>query len=42
MTAVSKIIYFDVLDDIAKNYNNKFHKAIKMNPIDVETYSYAE
>ena len=42
MTAVSKNIYFEALDDIVKNYNNTFHVAIKMKPIDVETYSYAE
>ena len=37
MTAVSKNVYFDVLDDIVKNYSNAFHKTIKMKPIDVKS-----
>ena len=40
MTAVSKNVYFDVLDDIVKNYSNAFHKTIKMKPIDVKSDSY--
>ena len=40
MTAVSKNVYFDVLDDIVKNYSNAFHKTIKMKPIDVKYDSY--
>ena len=35
MTAVSKNVYFDVLDDIVDEYNNTYHKTIKMKPIDV-------
>ena len=42
MTAVSKNVYFDVLDDIVDKYNNIFHKTIKMKPIDVKSDSYAE
>ena len=30
MTANSKNVYFDVLDDIVNKYNNPFHKTIKM------------
>ena len=41
MTAVSKIVYFDVLD-IVNKYNNTFHRAIKMKPIDITSDSYAE
>ena len=33
MTAISKNIYFDVLDDIADKYNNTVHRTIKMKPI---------
>ena len=33
-TAVSKNMYFDVLDDIADKYNNAYHRTIKMKPID--------
>ena len=35
MTAISKNVYFDVLDDIANKYNNTVHKTIKMKPIDL-------
>ena len=42
MTAISKNIYFDVLDDIVNKYNNTVHKTIKMKPIDVTDDSYAE
>ena len=34
MTAISKNIYFNVLDDIVDEYNNTYHKTIKMKPID--------
>ena len=42
MTAVSKKIYFDVLDDIFDKYNNTYHRTIKMKPIDNKSNSYAE
>ena len=42
MTAISKNIYFDVLDDIVNKYNNTVHKTIKMKPIHVTDDSYAE
>ena len=32
MTAVSKNVYFDVLDDIVNKYNNAVHRTIKMKP----------
>ena len=35
MTAISKNVYFDVLDDIVDEYNNNYHKTITMTPIDV-------
>ena len=35
MTAISKNVYFDVLDEIVNKYNNTVHKTIKMKPIDV-------
>ena len=34
-TAISKNIYFDVLDDIVNKYNNTFHRTIKIKPIDI-------
>ena len=42
MTAISKYIYFDVLDDIVNKYNTTIHETIKMKPIDVMDDSYAE
>ena len=42
MTAISKNVYFDVLDDIVNQYNNTVHGAIKMKAINVTTDSYAE
>ena len=42
MTAISKNIYFDVLDDIVNKWNNTIHRTIKMTPIDVTSDSYAE
>ena len=42
MTAISKNIYFDVIDDIVNKYNNTVHKTIEMKPIDVTDDSYAE
>ena len=42
MTAVSKNVYFDVLDDIVNEYNNTVHRTIKMKPTDLTSDSYAE
>ena len=42
MAAVSKNVYFDVLNDIVNKYNNTVHRSIKMKPIDVTSDSYAE
>ena len=42
MTAISKNLYFDVLDDIVNKCNNTVHKTIKIKPIDVTDDSYAE
>ena len=42
MAAVSKNVYFDVLDDIVKNYNKAFHRTIEMKPIDFKSDCYAE
>ena len=42
MIAISKNIYFDVLDDIVDKYNNTVHKTIKMEPIEVTVDYYPE
>ena len=36
MTATSKNVYYDVLDDVVTKYNNTKHSTIKMKPIDVK------
>ena len=41
MAAISKNVYFDVLDDIVNKYNNTVHRTIKIKPIDVTSDSYA-
>ena len=35
MTYIGKNVYFDVLDDIAKKYNNIVHSSVKIRPKDV-------
>ena len=42
MTALSKNVYFDVFNDIVSEYNNTYHKTIKMKAIDVKNDSIAE
>ena len=42
LKAISKNVYFDVLDDIVNKYNNAVHRTIIMKPIDVTSDSYAE
>ena len=40
MTAISKNVYIDKLDDIVKEYNNKYHTSIKMKPVDIMDNTY--
>ena len=40
MTSISKNVYIDKLDDIVNEYNNTYHTAIKMKPIDVKDNTY--
>ena len=42
MAAVSKNVYFDVLDNIFNKYNNTVHRTITMKSIEVAYDSYAE
>ena len=42
MTAISKNVSFDVLDEIVNKYNNTVQRTIKMKPVDVTPDSYAE
>ena len=36
MTPISKNVYIDKLDDVVKEYINKYHTSIKMKPVDVK------
>ena len=40
MTSISKNVYIDKLDNIVDEYNNTYHTAIKMKPIDVKDNTY--
>ena len=42
MTAVSKNVYIDKLDDIVNEYNNTYHRTIKMKPIEVKDNTYID
>ena len=42
MTAITKNVYFNVLDDIVNKYNNTVHRTTKMKSIDVTSDSHAE
>ena len=40
LTSISKNVYIDELDDIVNKYNNTYHRAIKMKPVDVKDNTY--
>ena len=40
ITSISKKVYIDKLDDIVKEYNNKYQTSIKMKPVDVTDHTY--
>ena len=42
MTAISKNVYIDKLDDIVKESNNTYHTTIKMKPVDVKDNMYID
>ena len=42
MTVITKNVYIDKLDDIVKEYNNTFHRTIKMKPVDVKDDTYID
>ena len=42
MTAISRNVYFDVLDDIVNKYNNTVYRTINMKPIDVKDNTYVD
>ena len=42
MTAISKNVYIDKLNDIVNEYNNTYHTTIKMKPVDVKDNTYID
>ena len=42
VTAISKNVYFDVLDDVVNKHSNTVHRTIKMKPIDVKDKTYVD
>ena len=40
MTAISKNVYIDKLNDMVNEYNNTYHRAIKMKPVGVKDNTY--
>ena len=42
MKSVSKNMYIDELDDIVNEYNNTYHRTIKMKPDDVKDNTYID
>ena len=42
MTSASKNVYIDKLDDIVGEYNNTYHRTIKMKPVDVKDDTYID
>ena len=42
MTSVSKNVYIDKFDDIVDEYNNTYHRTIKMKPVDVKGNTYID
>ena len=42
MTSISKNVYIDELDGIVNEYNNTYHRTIKMNPVDVKDNTYID
>ena len=40
MNSSSKNVYIDKLDDIINEYNDAYHRTIKMKPIDVKDNTY--
>ena len=42
MTSISKNVYINKLDDIVNEYNNTYHRTIKIKPADVENNTYID
>ena len=42
MTSTSKIVYINKLNDIVIEYNNTYHRAIKMEPVHIKDNTYID
>ena len=42
LTSISRNVYIDKSDDIVNNYNNIYHRAIKMKPVDGKGNTYID
>ena len=42
MTLISKNVHIDKLNDILNEYNNTYHRTIKMKPVDVKDDTYID
>ena len=42
MTSISKNVFNNKLDDIVNEYNNAYHRTIKMKPVDVKDNAYVD
>ena len=42
MSSISKNVYIDKLDDIVNEYNNTYHRTIKMKLVDVKDNTYID
>ena len=42
VSSISKNMYIDKLDDIVNEYNNTYHRAINMKPVDVKNNTYID
>ena len=42
LISISKNMYINKLDNIVNKYNNTYHSAIKMKPVDVKSNTYVD
>ena len=42
MTSISKNVYIDKLNDIANEYDNTYHRIVKVKPVDVKHNTYID
>ena len=42
MTSISKNVHIDKLDDIVSKYHNRYHRTIKMKPVNLKQNTYID